>query len=227
MEYFLKIINHEYFINKLWFNFYNTKIDIKNIILDKVDKIPEYCNTMHKIIIKENINKCIHSEIYNNDIKLILGNINKYNYLIIYDKYITIINIPEITLTIFECLSIKKYGDIIKNNLKNISKIIEHEYLVNRVKFYDSKIDIKNIILNNINKIPEYCNTMHKIIIKENTVSKLENIDNCIHLEIYGNNTISKLENTNKCEYLKICGNNKILKLENINKCKYLHISSK
>jgi len=137
-----------------------------------------------------------------------------------------IIAISDIILNMFEYLSIEEYNTKIKNNLEYFLEVINSEQLVNNLwfKFYDSRINIKNIILDKVDKIPEYCNTMHKIIIKENTVSKLENIDNCIHLEIYGNNTISKLENTNKCEYLKICGNNTISKLENIDKCEYLKI---
>ena len=107
-----------------------------------------------------------------------------------------IINIPEILFNIFEYLLIEEYNNIIKNDLEYFLKIINHEYLINNLwfNFYDSRINIKNIIINDIDEIPNYCNKMHKIIIKENIISKLINIDKCEYLIISGNNTISKLK---------------------------------
>ena len=141
-------------------------------------------------------------------------------------KNMNIINIPEILLNIFKYLLIKEYNTIIKNDLEYFLKVINHEYLINNLwfNFYDSRIDIKNIILDGINKIPKYCNKMSKIVIYENIISKLENVDNCEHLEIRGNNTISKLENICVCIHLEILGKNTISKLENINKCNNLKI---
>ena len=140
-----------------------------------------------------------------------------------------IIDVPEIILNIFEYLSIEEYNNIIKNDLEYFLKVINHEYLINNLwfNFYDSRIDIKNIILNNINKIPEYCNKMQKIIIKENTISKLENVSDCNYLKIDGKNMISKLENIGNCGYLAIYGKNTISKLENIDNCNYLEIGGK
>ena len=140
-----------------------------------------------------------------------------------------IINIPEIILNIFEYLSIEEYNNIIKNDLEYFLKIINHEYLINNLcfNFYDPRINIKNIILNKVDKIPKYCNNMYKIIINENKISKLENVNNCEHLEIYGRNTISKLKNIDKCNYLIIDGHNKISKLKNVNNCDHLEIHGK
>ena len=137
-----------------------------------------------------------------------------------------IINVPKIILNIFKYLSLEEYNNIIKNDLEYFLKIINHKYLINNLwfNFYDARINIKNIILNNINKIPEYCNKIYKIIIKKNYIFKLENINNCNHLEIWGNNTISKLENINNCNHLMIGGNNTISKLENVGNCSYLKI---
>jgi len=73
-----------------------------------------------------------------------------------------IINILEIILNIFEYLLVEEYNDIIKNDLKYFLKIINHEYLINNLSFnfYDSRIDIKNIILDEVDKIPKYCNNI-------------------------------------------------------------------
>ena len=75
-----------------------------------------------------------------------------------------IINIPEILLNIFEYLAIEEYNIIIKNDLEYFLKVINHEYLINNLlfNFYDYRINIKNIILYKVDKIPEYCNNMYK-----------------------------------------------------------------
>ena len=202
LEYFLKIINHEYIITKLWFMLYNSRINIQNIILDNIDEVPIYCKQFKKIIIKnnkipklKNLDNCTYLELYEN---------NKISKI----QNIILDNIDEIPIY---CKQFKKI--IIKNNkitkLKNLDNCTHLELHGN----------------NKISKLENINKCKYLMINGDNIISKIENMPECKTLIIWGRNNISKLENTNKCKKIWISGSNTISKIENIENCTYLIIN--